>query len=389
MGPIVLQPIRATSATLAETMRGCFLRAGLSKAVGSSEFVLGSPKTWLGTAYHEVLEKIGKVNPHQEALDVAIDRLWYEAISRQQQRANGHSLDSRFGSPVTWPGYYVARASVTLRAQELAVGGVPSSLSLPMQGSGVGHGSSIREQVFTACGGKLLGRPDVIRDNEVVDYKSGAVVEYDEVTQADVIKAAYVRQLRIYGVLVKETLGRWPQRGVLLPVAGAGIEIPLEPSECEREAADAVALLDTYNGKVQTGVGPEELASPSPQGCRWCPYKVLCQPFWQAVSPEWSGRLDGAAVDGVLAATPTEIHAGVARALSIDVKGGSEPPQRAQIAPLNPDVHPTVTTLVAGDRVRIVGLRARPDGMLIPGARTVIVRVVDLPLLVCTESKTP
>src|SRR5262249_1710927 len=54
---LALPEIRATSPTLAETMRSCLMRAGLSRASGSSSFVLGNPKAWLGTAYHEVLEK--------------------------------------------------------------------------------------------------------------------------------------------------------------------------------------------------------------------------------------------------------------------------------------------------------------------------------------------
>lgn len=379
MSTLDLPEIRATSPTLAETMRACLLRAGLSKATGSSKFVLGSPKAWLGTAYHEVLEKIVEVDLGQETFDAAVERLWNQAIATQQQRANGHALDRRFGSPTAWPGYHVARASVVLRAQELSVGTSPAVAPAAKQASGPGLGGSIREQEFTACGGKLLGRPDLIRAEEVVDYKSGAIVEYDETSQTDVVKAAYIRQLRIYGYLVKEKLGWWPLRGLLLPLAGAGVDVALEPSDCAREATEAVALLDAYNGKLRAGAAPEEFASPSPQGCRWCPYKLLCAAFWQAASPDWSGQLDGAAVEGVLVGAPTVIHAGAARAVALDIQTGSEVRRRAQIAPLNPAAHPIVATLAAGDRVRLVGLRARPDGVLAPTQRTVLARVVDLP----------
>lgn len=292
-----------------------------------------------------------------------------------------HALDRRFGSPPAWPGYHVARASVVLRAQELSLGPAPAVSPAAKQASGPGLGGSIREQEFIACGGKLLGRPDVIRAREVVDYKSGAIVEYDEAAQTDVVKTAYIRQLRIYGYLVKEKLGWWPLRGLLLPLAGAGVEVALDPSDCAREATEAVALLDAYNGKVRAGAAPEEFASPSPQGCRWCPYKVLCPVFWQAALPQWSGQLDGAAVEGVLAEAPSAIHAGAARAVALDIQAGSEARRRAQIAPLNPAAHPVVTTLASGERVRLVGLRARPDGVLVPGDRTVVFRVDELPLV--------
>jgi hypothetical protein len=156
----------------------------------------------------------------------------------------------------------------------------------------------------------------------------------------------------------------------------------LDQLECAREATEAVALLDAYNGMVSAGAAPEEFASPSPQGCRWCPYKLLCPAFWQTALPEWSGQLDGAAVEGVLAEAPSAIHAGAARAVALDIQAGSEARCRAQIAPLNPAAHPGVITLAAGDRVRLVGLRARPDGVLVPGDRTVVFRVDDLPLVV-------
>jgi hypothetical protein len=381
VSPLELGQIRATSPTLAETMRACFLRAGLSRVAASSKFVLGNPKAWLGAAYHEVVEKIVAVDLEQETLDAAVERLWKQAIATLQQRADAHPLNCRFGLPTTWPGYHVARASVSLRAEGLLAGLPPATALGAMQTSGAGFSGSRRERDFTACDGKLLGRPDVVRADEIVDYKSGAIVEYDEATQSDVVKDAYIRQLRIYGYLVKETLGWCPLRGLLLPFAGAGIEVALDSLECAREATEAVALLDAYNGKVRAGASPRELASPSPQGCRWCPFKLLCPAFWQAASPEWSGQLDGAAVGGVLAEAPSTIHAGAARAVALDIQGGSEARCRAQIAPLNPATHPGVITLAAGDHIRLVCLRARRDGVLVPGERTVLCRVAELPLV--------
>ena len=364
---------------MAETMRACLLRAGLSKASGSSNFVLGNPKAWLGTAYHEVLEKIVDINLGQQSLEDAVERLWGQAIAAQQQRSASHVLDRRFGSPTSWPGYHVARASVLLRAQELAAGPAPTQPPVTKMASGACPAGTIREQEFTAFGGRLLGRPDVIRADEVVDYKSGAILEYDAVAQIDVVKAAYVRQLRIYGYLVKQKLGWWPKRGVLLPLGGAGVEVALDSSECEREANEAVGLLDSYEQKRHAAAKPEDLASPSPNGCRWCPFKLVCPSFWLSSTSDWSGQLDGAAIEGAILDPPAVIHAGAARAVAVEIKAGSETLRRAQIAPLSPTSHPAVTVLAAGDRVRLVGLRARADGVLAPTQRTVLARVADLP----------
>jgi hypothetical protein len=67
--------------------------------------------------------------------------------------------------------------------------------------------------------------------------------------------------------------------------------------------------------------------------------------------------------------------------LTIDVQKGSEGMRQVQLAPLNPEVHSAIGILAIGDRVRVLGLRARPDGSLVPTPRTVLARVEDLPML--------
>ena len=375
MKRLAVPTISATSPTLAETMRACRLRAGLSRATGSGGYVLGNPKAWLGTAYHEVLEKIAGVELIAD-VEAAATRLWDAAVAAQHRRGSTHPLDRRFGSPETWPGYHLARASALLRAQELVAGGKPGSGT-----TGTGDAGTIRERQFVAFGGKLVGKPDVIRQQEVVDYKSGAILEYDETSQSDVVKAAYVRQLRIYGFLVKEVLGWSPVRGVLLPFAGAGVDVPLEPTECTREALDAIAILDDYNSRIAAGALPDQLAEPSPATCKWCSFKLVCTPLWSAVNPEWSGLLDGAVIEGVLPEPPRPIHGGAAMSLVVEVQNGSEERRRVHLAPMNPNVHPALTVVAGGERVRLVGLRARPDGSLVPTPRTVLARVDELPAL--------
>jgi hypothetical protein len=367
--------ISATSPSLAETMRACRLRAGLSRATGSGRYVLGSPKAWLGTAYHEVLEKITRVESIAD-VESAVERLWDGAVAAQHQRSSLHPLDRRFGTPQTWPGYHLARASALLRARELGTAGKAASGA-----TGSADARTIRERQFVAFGGKLVGKPDVIRRQEIVDYKSGAVLEHDESSQSDAVRAAYVRQLRIYGFLVKEALGWWPSRGMLLPFAGAGVEVPLEPDDCTREAAEAVAILDAYNSSVAAGALPEQLADPSPTTCKWCSFKLVCTPLWTAVSPGWSAQLDGAIVEGVLDEPPRAVHGGAVMSLSIGVRNGSEEVSRLQLAPLNPRIYPALTSVVRGDCVRLVGLRVRLDGSLVPTLRTLLARVQELPAL--------
>ena len=380
MNKLELPLIAATSPTLAETMRSCSLRAALSRTPGSRKYVLGNPKGWLGSAYHQVLEKIAGARPTDITTDTTVERLWQEAVEAQHRRTLTPPLDRRFGSPPSWPGYHLAKASAALRATTLVSPNAPRLSDDHARASGNLEGrAEHREREFAAFGGKLVGRPDVVRTNEIVDFKSGSIVETSEEQGTETIKAAYVRQLQIYGYLVHETTGRWLQRGVLLPAIGPAVEIELRQQDCEREASEAVRILDAYNAKMADNDPIASLAAPSPENCKWCPYKPLCPPFWEAASSAWSGKLDGAAVEGTVTELPRPIHGGLARAFAIDSHAGTEPESHINVFPVNPLVHEVIDTLTIGDAVRVVGLRVRPDGVFVPQMRTVITRVDLLP----------
>ena len=126
----------------------------------------------------------------------------------------------------------------------------------------------------------------------------------------------------------------------------------LDPSTCENEATEAVGLLDEYNEKLRTGAALEKLATPSVQTCRWCAYKIICPVFWDTATPDWSGQLDGAAVEGPLTDAPSPIHGGAARALTAVAERGNEARQQTKIAPLNISIYPGIDSAVAGERVR-------------------------------------
>lgn len=372
---IALAQIPATSPTLAELMRSCLLRAGLARSPDAAQYVLGNPKIWLGTAYHTVLEKIAQAGPVGTSVETEAASLWEEAVKSLSERARAHTLDRRFGTPQSWPGYYVARASVILRAQEI-IGSRRATQPTPLSSSD----TTIRERKFVACSGKLVGRPDVIRNKEIIDYKTGGIIEHDDDSQGKAVRTSYVRQLRIYGYLVRKILGWWPERGILVPMVGPGVEIELEPEDCEREAAEAVELLNIYNDTIASDTDLINLARPSANTCKWCSYKIICSSFWTQASPGWSASLDGIAVEGRVTGTQI-IHGGAAIAITVKIEGGTETPRSVQIAPLNPATHTSVTALAKGERVRLTGLGVRPDGAMAPTQRTVIMRTEDLPNL--------
>lgn len=366
-----LRPIDAVSPTLAEALRMCKLRAGLSRAANAENYILGNPKAWLGTAYHAVLEGLG--SSQVDAVDAQVRELWEAAIQREYQRARTHHLDRRFGPPESWPGYHVVAAMALIRAKELAQAETrPRTCE-----QGATPSDTLREKRFSAANGKIVGCPDLVRSGEVVDFKSGGIFE-DEGQEE--IKASYVRQLRIYGFLVRETLGWWPRRGVLLPMVGSSVEVDLERAACEMEAAAAVQLLEEYNAAIAGGRDPVQLASPSAATCRWCPFQLYCPAFWSNGGPEWAGDLRAGAIGGVAEEQASSIHNGLAMLLSIRVEQGTVAAgQKVSLLPLDPSIHADVPLVKAGDRVRVTGLSRRADGSLVAAKRTLITREQNLP----------
>ncbi len=365
-------PIAAVSPTLAETLQQCKLRAGLSRAEGSNHHVLGNPKAWLGTAYHAVLERVGP--EHRDDIETVVRDLWGATIEAQYERSRAHQFDKRFGPPESWPGYHMVSAMVLVRAKELIA--VASGHSGPC-GNGQSGGGTLREKKFSAANGKLVGRPDVVRPDEVVDFKTGDVFEDEEPEQ---VKEGYVRQLRLYAFLVKETLRWWPRRGVLLPIAGSPVAVELEPEKCESEAARAIRLLDEYNDILGRSADPVDLASPSPPSCRWCQYQLYCPAFWSAVGPDWKDDLRSSVVTGSAVDSPSPIHGGAALSLSLHAEQGTAPPgELISLFPLDPSMHTDLPRVQGGDRIRVTGLWRRTDDSVVPSIRTIVAQVDTLP----------
>lgn len=208
---IKLQPISAVSPSLAETLRNCSLQAAFSRFSELSEFVLGNPKAWLGIAYHEVMGKIWIPTKMEFTEDELIEHLWSNAICSIEQKAIDHPLNWRFSAPEKWPGYYLTRACVQMQVKQALT---ERPLESTSKESSTVMSNTIREQQQTAAGGKLVGKPDIIMDDEIRDYKSGKI--YVETDEGRVIKEEYVRQLCLYGHLVHANYGKCPKKGRLL-----------------------------------------------------------------------------------------------------------------------------------------------------------------------------
>ena len=360
-----LRPILVVSPSLAETLRACPLQAALSRISGVESFVLGNPKAWLGTAYHEVLERLWTSTEPNLSDEQLIEYLWSSAIDALRQKAIAHPHDCRFALPEKWPGYHLARACVEIRAKQA----LAEHPRLPGGGqSAYSATSEVREQQLSGMDGKLIGKPDLLIDNEIRDYKSGTI--YQKTAAAKTVKEGYLRQLRLYGHLANENYGSCPRKGRLLPMQGAPVEIDLDPETCAAEAVDAVNLLNHYNSQLITVSDVRSLAEPSPEACRWCDFKIICAAFWETADVSWAEEISSGAVRGILNESPILIHNGRALSISLHIVGGTTATHDIAVAPLTVEIHDQVLRGQPGDEVRIVNLLVRGDGQLVPANMT-------------------
>ena len=331
---------------------------------------------WLGTAYHEVLEIAGTYDGND--FEKAVTTAWEEAISREYHKVKLHPLDKRFGPPETWPSYHLVAAMARLRAKEVAA--ARQYLKGDVRGPADDSTTVHREVRLSGVGGKIVGRPDVVLADEIIDYKSGTVYDEEDKEQ---VKPSYLRQLRLYAFLANEALGRWPRRGVLVPMIGLPVEAEIDNRVCKEEVNYAVRLLDEYNSLVFQRADCNHFATASPKACRWCPFQVLCPAFWDAVTARWSDELRTTVITGTVRNAPQAIHCGAALSITIDVKSGTEATDTDfELSPVNPAIHSVANNLMKGDEIRVTGLLRRPDGTVHMAHRTVIFVLQDLPAIV-------
>src|SRR5579863_2923346 len=182
---VALGPVARISPTLWSQMRLCMLRAGLSASPDADDWVLHSPRTWLGTAFHRLMA----ARPSDEA---EAERLWNSTIDQLLAVAHAHPLDKRFATSERWPGYYLVRQRAIASAVRSARSDGPAAWSgvPPLRAT---------EKFLTARNGFLAGRPDHFDLHAVTEYKSA--LPDPGWQEAESILDGYWRQLRLYAVL--------------------------------------------------------------------------------------------------------------------------------------------------------------------------------------------
>jgi RecB family exonuclease len=273
-------PITDLSPSLANQLMGCQLRVAFSRDRDLQSWRRLSTYSALGLAAHAVTEAAFQRQDwlsDEGAIRFRLEELWDTEVARTDGHLRLAWAPAKPPSPADWPGYALTRVRTIRRATKLL------SVSRSVRSDRT-EGSGVEIELRDSPSG-LFGRVDRIeRDGDsvrVVDLKTG--LHQDEPTDDQ------RRQLLLYSVLVHRTTGSWPSSIAVEDASGFQHVLPLDPEEAEAALCEVEVTVAAFNESVLRA-DFEENADPNPERCRWCAYRALCRPFWEALTSDWGQR---------------------------------------------------------------------------------------------------
>jgi PD-(D/E)XK nuclease superfamily len=365
--PITLSAIARTTPTLWFQMRVCGLRASLAANPAADRWVLHDPRAWLGTAFHRVMKVAQAGAPR-----IDVESAWNAAITQTVAAASLHPLDARFSQSERWPSYFLVRQ----RALSLASDHTQQAPHRSRASSRQSTAPRSSDRLLEARGGRLAGRPDHFDGTILTEYKS-SLADAAWPRAAEILDG-YKRQVRLYAAIIADALRVWPARARVVAASGEVLEIPIDPASCNAEADAALAALGTLNNALASGIGAEELASPSAMACSGCPFTLICPAFWRGLSEGTLRGLTDVALQGILQKVEAGPDGDLYTADILVRCGTSELPGKQSVV-LRKSIHGNLALSAIGSLCRLVDGKRRPDGRIRADISTIVSPVPALP----------
>lgn len=232
----------------------------------------------LGTIIHGVLE-----TAHRTGIN---DSAAFELAWKRQLKAQEASLVKRNQQHLVPLAYRAKNYAVRkLMLRWLVLGIQPEQHTIGQHEGRVPLGP---EQRLTDITGRISGIADLIRQGssgalEILDYKTGRIFsESGRENAPDILKEEYTLQLRLYAALLHEQAGMWPERLLLVDLAGGEHQVSFSHEQCADLIQDARNLYQQVNAAVSVGRAAD-LARPSLSLCAACRMQHLCEPYKEKV----------------------------------------------------------------------------------------------------------
>ena len=137
----------------------------------------------------------------------------------------------------------------------------------------------IAERLMISPMASIGGRIDLILTNldgtEIIDYKTGEVID-----ESGTLKEEYKIQMKLYAALYHDIYSSWPKKLTLVSLGRKRHEVEFTPEECNKLLLDLEEKLEDVNQKILGEEPLSNLAIPSPEACKFCPYRPGCHSYW-------------------------------------------------------------------------------------------------------------
>lgn len=269
--------ISGVSPSLANQLLACELRVAFSRDPGFKNLRRPSTHSLLGQVAHAVTESAFRWSGARDDPDLvraAVEELWNDEVVRASAALSRAWAPASPPAPAEWPGYQLTRARTVRRAARLVcASGLSKAGGLP---------TTDVEIELTDPETGLFGRADRIErrgaSTRIVDLKTG--LRQAEPTEDQ------TRQLLLYSVLVHRSTGEWPTEVAIEDASGARSTIVLDAVTAEEALAEVMSAVDAFNEHV-ANEDIVERAEPTADRCRWCPFRVVCGPYWRSLRSDW------------------------------------------------------------------------------------------------------
>jgi hypothetical protein len=271
------------SPTLVEAVTACALRAAFLQDPAFRGLRRPNPSSLLGQAAHRLIEDAvrGRFDVISvESLRGTLEEAWDAEVATAARRLAAAWTVAAPPPPRDWTGYELTHVRLVRRLARL----VEQRRSRVSTLTSRGESAVVAERSLEDPTTGLHGRPDRVERLSsrtcVVDLKAGW-------TQQPEIRATQRRQLLLYAYLVYRDTGRWPDDMAIEDASGRRATDPVHPEEAIAALEEAVQAIQRFNSAVGSGQSPLSLATPSPESCRYCPFRAVCGPYWNAVRIDW------------------------------------------------------------------------------------------------------
>ena len=280
----VCEPLDRISPSALNTLMECPKRLAFQRDPKTRHWQGRSTRTALGRVAHRLTELVaGGGAPAPPDRKDWLEARWDELVGQEYLDIQQAWISRTVPEPKDWPGYVATRVRLLRRLADLP------AATRPLQGHHPGESPNAPplpwiERQLEDEPNRLFGTPDRVEDQagrlRVLDLKSG-------VHQSG-ISEGQRRQLLIYAHLVQASGLQLPDEVVIQDVRGREEAFEVVADEVESLVAEADAQIGDFNRMVETSRIP---ARPAPEGCPWCPFRVVCRDYWMSRNEDWP-RLD-------------------------------------------------------------------------------------------------